>query len=119
MSRRSRDAAKADRTDDEVLPLFDRAQPPPSGGLSLLSPPVDAAGLPVPFQKFQPAPSPSGKAEVCKTSIPGSNPGGASKILKKSASLVARRHNLSRVSCSQIGLREMHHSHGAVRKCLM
>ena len=26
------------------------------------------------------APSPSGKAEVCKTSIPGSNPGGASKI---------------------------------------
>ena len=24
------------------------------------------------------APSPSGKAEVCKTSIPGSNPGGAS-----------------------------------------
>ena len=26
------------------------------------------------------APSPSGKAEVCKTSIPGSNPGGASII---------------------------------------
>ncbi len=26
----------------------------------------------------QKAPSPSGKAEVCKTSIPGSNPGGAS-----------------------------------------
>jgi hypothetical protein len=25
------------------------------------------------------APSPSGKAEVCKTSTPGSNPGGASK----------------------------------------
>ena len=24
------------------------------------------------------APAPSGKAEVCKTSIPGSNPGGAS-----------------------------------------
>ena len=30
---------------------------------------------------IQGAPSPSGKAEVCKTSIPGSNPGGASKIL--------------------------------------
>ena len=36
------------------------------------------------FQDFQPAssckraPSPSGKAEVCKTSTPGSNPGGAS-----------------------------------------
>ena len=27
------------------------------------------------------APSPSGKAEVCKTSIPGSNPGGASKFI--------------------------------------
>jgi hypothetical protein len=26
------------------------------------------------------APSPSGKAEVCKTSIPGSNPGGASNF---------------------------------------
>jgi hypothetical protein len=26
------------------------------------------------------APSPSGKAEVCKTSIPGSNPGGASNL---------------------------------------
>ena len=26
------------------------------------------------------APSPSGKAEVCKTSIPGSNPGGASSF---------------------------------------
>jgi hypothetical protein len=26
------------------------------------------------------APSPSGKAEVCKTSIPGSNPGGASTL---------------------------------------
>jgi hypothetical protein len=32
--------------------------------------------------QFRPAPSPSGKAEVCKTSIPGSNPGGASKILR-------------------------------------
>ena len=30
------------------------------------------------------APSPSGKAEVCKTSTPGSNPGGASNFLKKS-----------------------------------
>ena len=28
----------------------------------------------------QAAPSPSGKAEVCKTSIPGSNPGGASNL---------------------------------------
>ena len=26
------------------------------------------------------APSPSGKAEVCKTSTPGSNPGGASTL---------------------------------------
>jgi hypothetical protein len=31
--------------------------------------------------RFRSAPSPRGKAEVCKTSIPGSNPGGAS-ILK-------------------------------------
>ena len=30
------------------------------------------------------APSPSGKAEVCKTSTPGSNPGGASNFPKKS-----------------------------------
>ena len=29
---------------------------------------------------FVKAPSPSGKAEVCKTSTPGSNPGGASNI---------------------------------------
>jgi hypothetical protein len=29
------------------------------------------------------APSPSGKAEVCKTSTPGSNPGGASNIISK------------------------------------
>ena len=29
---------------------------------------------------FRSAPSPSGKAEVCKTSIPGSNPGGASNF---------------------------------------
>ena len=29
---------------------------------------------------FYGAPSPSGKAEVCKTSIPGSIPGGASKF---------------------------------------
>jgi hypothetical protein len=31
--------------------------------------------------------------EICKTSIPGSNPGGASKFLKKNASLVRWRHN--------------------------
>ena len=48
--------------------------------------PIDAL-LPLAFRRgritrreFQPAPSPSGKAEVCKTSIPGSNPGGASKF---------------------------------------
>ena len=35
--------------------------------------------------QFPRAPSPSGKAEVCKTSIPGSNPGGASKFIKKFA----------------------------------
>ena len=29
---------------------------------------------------FQAAPSPRGKAEVCKTSTPGSNPGGASTL---------------------------------------
>ena len=29
------------------------------------------------------APSPSGKAEVCKTSIPGSNPGGASNSFQQ------------------------------------
>ena len=37
------------------------------------------------------APSPSGKAEVCKTSIPGSNPGGASKFSVQIRSFV-RRH---------------------------
>ena len=31
-------------------------------------------------RQFRSAPSPSGKAEVCKTSIPGSNPGGASNF---------------------------------------
>ena len=30
--------------------------------------------------RIRSAPSPSGKAEVCKTSIPGSNPGGASNL---------------------------------------
>jgi hypothetical protein len=29
---------------------------------------------------FRGAPSPRGKAEVCKTSTPGSNPGGASNL---------------------------------------
>src|SRR5258708_24487487 len=33
-----------------------------------------------PQDRIRSAPSPSGKAEVCKTSIPGSNPGGASNI---------------------------------------
>ena len=32
--------------------------------------------------RSQSAPSPSGKAEVCKTSIPGSNPGGASNLFR-------------------------------------
>ena len=41
---------------------------------------IDAAGSSCPFQKLESAPSPSGKAEVCKTSIPGSNPGGASNL---------------------------------------
>ena len=40
------------------------------------------------------APSPSGKAEVCKTSIPGSNPGGASK-----PKLLKRLHLQSRNFC--------------------
>ena len=31
-----------------------------------------------PWVTARTAPSPSGKAEVCKTSIPGTNPGGAS-----------------------------------------
>ena len=34
------------------------------------------------FRHVRPAPSPSGKAEVCKTSIPGSNPGGASNPVR-------------------------------------
>jgi hypothetical protein len=39
---------------------------------------------PVPvFRPVQRAPSPSGKAEVCKTSTPGSNPGGASNHIKE------------------------------------
>src|SRR5256886_3705489 len=36
------------------------------------------------FWALREAPSPSGKAEVCKTSTPGSNPGGASKFPKES-----------------------------------
>src|SRR5437763_6436957 len=42
------------------------------------------------------APSPSGKAEVCKTSTPGSNPGGASKFTQQicqAASLKAARRD--------------------------
>jgi hypothetical protein len=42
-----------------------------------------------PRTQFQPAPSPSGKAEVCKTSIPGSNPGGASNSKFRSANKLA------------------------------
>ena len=42
-----------------------------------------SAGFFVPAGSPDSAPSPSGKAEVCKTSIPGSNPGGASKIPKE------------------------------------
>ena len=36
-----------------------------------------------PASQVRSAPSPSGKAEVCKTSTPGSNPGGASKFNPK------------------------------------
>jgi hypothetical protein len=32
-------------------------------------------------------------SEICKTSIPGSNPGGASNILRKTASFVLAPHN--------------------------
>jgi hypothetical protein len=51
-----------------------------------------------PAYQFRSAPSPSGKAEVCKTSIPGSNPGGASKFLKKNALLEPWRT----ITCSQL-----------------
>jgi hypothetical protein len=46
---------------------------------TLLSLFIDAAGNPRSAQ-FRAAPSPSGKAELCKSSIPGSNPGGASNF---------------------------------------
>ena len=49
--------------------------------------------IPVSVDQFQPAPSPSGKAEVCKTSIPGSNPGGASKFSVQVRSFVPQQHN--------------------------
>jgi hypothetical protein len=58
--------AKADQINDADIRSID--------ALSSLD--LDAAGSS--DTQFQPAPSPSGKAEVCKTSIPGSNPGGAS-----------------------------------------
>src|SRR5690606_38120893 len=54
----------------------------PTGALSPLR--LRRGRISVPAaSKFQPAPSPSGKAEVCKTSIPGSNPGGASNFSKE------------------------------------
>ena len=53
-----------------------------------------AAGLPCSSRAFRAAPSPSGKAEVCKTSIPGSNPGGASNLR---SCLTRRLSTLARV----------------------
>jgi arylsulfatase A-like enzyme len=41
-------------------------------------------------QNILTAPSPSGKAEVCKTSIPGSNPGGASNLFNNLPTLDRR-----------------------------
>jgi hypothetical protein len=40
---------------------------------------------------------------VCKTSIPGSNPGGASKIPQKLASFVRTWHNLALASVPEFG----------------
>jgi hypothetical protein len=42
---------------------------------------------------------------VCKTSIPGSNPGGAFKILKKIPSLVLARHKRTLAKCSRLAMR--------------
>ena len=48
---------------------------------------------------FYGAPSPRGKAEVCKTSTPGSNPGGASNFPKKSRGFAfARASDVPRLS---------------------
>jgi hypothetical protein len=46
---------------------------------------------------------------VCKTSIPGSNPGGASNIIKKNAPLVPWRHNQVLAKCSQATSAEIVH----------
>lgn len=43
-----------------------------------------------PSSRVRSAPSPSGKAEVCKTSIPGSNPGGASNSVPRKLSRCGR-----------------------------
>ena len=51
---------------------------------TLLSPRARPAGGTIPRYNLT-APSPSGKAEVCKTSIPGSNPGGASIFSRRAA----------------------------------
>ena len=40
--------------------------------------------------------------EICKTSIPGSNPGGASKIIRKFALLLARLRPLAISYCSEM-----------------
>jgi hypothetical protein len=40
--------------------------------------------------------------EICKTSIPGSNPGGASKFLKKKALLVRRRYKRAPVDVPRL-----------------
>src|SRR5207249_5337078 len=51
------------------------------------------------------APSPSGKAEVCKTSTPGSNPGGASKFHQEDHASAFSAADCRTCYCSQVFLK--------------
>ena len=61
---------------------IDRCAHPPRvhSAHAVVGPSRSADEPPFSAHSLRQAPSPSGKAEVCKTSTPGSNPGGASKI---------------------------------------
>src|SRR5437867_6299987 len=69
----------ASATDGWQATLVHRSAARREGGLRGLSMRAAASRVDPPFC-FSGAPSPRGKAEVCKTSTPGSNPGGASNL---------------------------------------
>jgi hypothetical protein len=61
-----------------------------------------SAGFFYPAGPLEAAPSPSGKAEVCTTSIPGSTPGGASKFTVRIRSSVRQPHKQARVNWTTV-----------------